>query len=58
MLNVLNEVHFCFTSGRNEEENIQMLDARIMDIYEGCAKGKSCHLRLDILLIESVLIMA
>jgi len=58
MLNVLSEEHFCFTSGRNEEGNIQMLDTRITSINVVCAKRKSCHSCLGILLIESVLIMA
>jgi hypothetical protein len=46
------------SGGRNEEGNIQMLDERIESINVVCAKGKSCHLRLGILLIESVLIIA
>jgi hypothetical protein len=41
MLNVLSEEHFCFTSGRNEEGNIQMLDARITSINVVSAKGKA-----------------
>jgi hypothetical protein len=41
MLNVLSGGHFCFTSGRNEEGNIQMLDARIMSINVVALKGKA-----------------
>lgn len=33
-----------------------MFDARIMSINVVCAKRKSCHLPVDILLIESALI--